>query len=120
MFDDNVRVYRVLDADGSLQGTLYTDFFPRDTKQSGAWMTNFAEQRIDASGHDERPIVTLTMNFTRPTATKPSLLTLGEVRTFVHEFGHALHSLLSRCRYMSLSGTNVYRDFVELPSQFHE
>ena len=120
VFDDNVRVYRVLDADGSLQGTLYTDFFPRDTKQSGAWMTNFAEQRIDASGHDERPIVTLTMNFTRPTATKPSLLTLGEVRTFVHEFGHALHSLLSRCRYMSLSGTNVYRDFVELPSQFHE
>lgn len=83
-------------------------------------MTAFREQYRDLSGEDVRPLVSLTMNFTRPTATKPSLLTFGEVRTFLHEFGHGLHCLLSRCRYESTSGTNVYRDFVELPSQFHE
>ena len=108
-------MYDVTDADGQYMGTLYTDFFPRDTKQGGAWMTNFREQYGDV-----RPLVSLCMNFTRPTADKPSLLTFGEVRTFMHEFGHGLHSLLSKTRYESLSGTNVYRDFVEMPSQFNE
>ena len=83
-------------------------------------MTSFREQYIDDEGNDVRPLVTLTMNFTRPTDNKPSLLTVREVETFMHEFGHALHQLLSRCRYQSLSGTNVYRDFVEVPSQFNE
>ena len=108
------------DEDGKTVGVLYLDFFPRATKQSGAWMTSFREQYIDGDGNDVRPLVTLTMNFSRPTDTKPSLLTVREVETFMHEFGHALHQLLSRCKYQSLSGTNVYRDFVEVPSQFNE
>lgn len=120
LFNDDVKVFSVVDDDDNYIGTIYTDFFPRDTKQSGAWMTNFGEQYEDADCHDVRPIVTLTMNFTRPTPSKPSLLTYGEVNTFLHEFGHGLHSLLSRCKYVSTSGTNVYRDFVEMPSQFHE
>lgn len=119
-FHPDAKVYTVNDENEEYIGTLYTDFFPRSTKQSGAWMTNFAEQWVDAEGHDHRPIVSLTMNFTRPTPSKPSLLTFGEVNTFLHEFGHGLHSLLSRCNYISTSGTNVYRDFVEMPSQFHE
>ena len=119
-FHPDTKVYIVSDENEEYVGTLYTDFFPRTTKQSGAWMTNFAEQWRDAEGHDHRPIVSLTMNFTRPTPSKPSLLTFGEVNTFLHEFGHGLHSLLSRCNYISTSGTNVYRDFVEMPSQFHE
>jgi peptidyl-dipeptidase Dcp len=83
-------------------------------------MTNFSEQFVDANGVDNRPLVSIVMNFTKPTAEKPSLLTPYEVETFLHEFGHALHGLLTRCNYVSLSGTNVYRDFVELPSQFNE
>lgn len=120
VYNPDVKVFDVQDEHGNFMGLLYTDFFPRATKQSGAWMTNYREQRVNADGIDERPIVTLTMNFTKPTADKPSLLTLNEVNTFIHEFGHGLHSLLSKCRYESLSGTNVYRDFVELPSQFNE
>lgn len=120
VFHPEVEVYDVTDEDGKAVGMLYLDFFPRDTKQSGAWMTSFREQYIDDDGNDVRPLVTLTMNFTRPTETKPSLLTVREVETFMHEFGHALHQLLSRCKYQSLSGTNVYRDFVEVPSQFNE
>ena len=120
VFHPEVEVYDVTDEDGKAVGMLYVDFFPRATKQSGAWMTSFREQYIDDSGNDVRPLVTLTMNFTRPTYTKPSLLTVREVETFMHEFGHALHQLLSRCKYQSLSGTNVYRDFVEVPSQFNE
>ena len=120
VFHPNVEVFDVTDADGKAVGMLYLDFFPRPTKQSGAWMTSFREQYIDKDGNDVRPHVTLTMNFTRPTDTKPSLLTIREVETFMHEFGHALHQLLSRCTYQSLSGTNVYRDFVEVPSQFNE
>ena len=120
VFHPEVEVYDVTDADGKAVGMLYLDFFPRATKQSGAWMTSFREQYIDDDGNDVRPLVTLTMNFTRPTESKPSLLTLREVETFMHEFGHALHQLLSRCKYQSLSGTNVYRDFVEVPSQFNE
>ena len=120
VFHPEVKVYNVTDDDGNFVALLYTDFFPRDTKQSGAWMTNFREQYRDADGNDVRPIVTLTMNFTRPTDTKPSLLTYYEVETFMHEFGHGLHGMLSKCKYTSTSGTNVYRDFVELPSQFNE
>ena len=120
VFHPEVEVFDVTDEDGKAVGMLYVDFFPRATKQSGAWMTSFREQYIDDSGNDVRPLVTLTMNFTRPTDTKPSLLTVREVETFMHEFGHALHQLLSRCKYQSLSGTNVYRDFVEVPSQFNE
>ena len=120
VFHPEVEVYDVTDEDGKPVGMLYLDFFPRATKQSGAWMTSFREQYIDDAGNDVRPHVTLTMNFTRPTSTKPSLLTIREVETFMHEFGHALHQLLSRCKYQSLSGTNVYRDFVEVPSQFNE
>ena len=120
VFHPEVEVYDVTDENGKPVGVLYMDFFPRATKQSGAWMTSFREQYIDENGNDVRPLVTLTMNFTRPTDTKPSLLTVREVETFMHEFGHALHQLLSRCKYQSLSGTNVYRDFVEVPSQFNE
>ena len=120
VFHPEVEVYDVTDENGRAVGMLYLDFFPRATKQSGAWMTSFREQYIDKNGNDVRPLVTLTMNFTRPTDTKPSLLTVREVETFMHEFGHALHQLLSRCKYQSLSGTNVYRDFVEVPSQFNE
>ena len=120
VFYPEVEVFDVTDEDGKAVGMLYLDFFPRATKQSGAWMTSFREQYIDENGNDVRPLVTLTMNFTRPTDTKPSLLTVREVETFMHEFGHALHQLLSRCKYQSLSGTNVYRDFVEVPSQFNE
>lgn len=120
VFDQSIKVFNVANKDGKTLGFLYTDFFPRETKQGGAWMTNFREQYVDEQGRDVRPIVTLTMNFTPPTETKPSLLTFGEVQTFLHEFGHGLHSLLSQCKYESTSGTNVYRDFVEMPSQFHE
>ncbi|HEX2394728.1 MAG TPA: M3 family metallopeptidase, partial [Bacteroidales bacterium] len=110
---------RVLDHDGSFLALLYTDYFPREGKQGGAWMTNYLEQYIE-NGKDIRPHVSLVLNFTKPTASKPSLLTYEEVRTYLHEFGHALHSILSRCTYMDLAGTNVYRDFVELPSQIME
>ena len=101
-------------------GMLYADFFPRDTKRSGAWMTEFAGQSIDENGKNIRPLITIVTNFTPPTDNKPSLLTYYEVETFLHEFGHALHGLLSDCKYSSLSGTSVFHDFVELPSQFNE
>lgn len=119
VYHPDVKVYRVSDQDGSFLALLYVDFFPRDGKQGGAWMTNYLEQYKE-QGKDVRPHVSLVLNFTKPTATKPSLITYDEVRTFLHEFGHALHSILSDCTYMSLSGTNVYRDFVELPSQIME
>lgn len=120
VYHPDVKAYDVLDADGSFVGVLYTDFFPRASKRPGAWMTNFAEQTVDAQGVDHRPLVSIVMNFTKPTADTPSLLTPYEVETFLHEFGHALHGLLSRCTYSYTSGTNVRRDFVELPSQFNE
>lgn len=119
-YHPDVKVYDVTDDKGQFIGVLYTDFFPRDTKRPGAWMTGFSEQFVDAAGVDNRPLVSIVMNFTKPTADKPALLTPYEVETFLHEFGHALHGLLTRCNYASLSGTNVYRDFVELPSQFNE
>lgn len=118
-YHTDVKTYDVFDNDGSFLAVLYTDFFPRSNKDGGAWMTEFRGQEI-TNGVDIRPIVSLVMNFTKPTADKPSLLTFGEVTTFLHEFGHALHGMLSRCRYGSLSGTNVMRDFVELPSQLME
>ena len=120
IFNPEVKAYDVTDSEGNFVGIIYTDFFPRATKRSGAWMTGFRDQLIDATGKNIRPIVSITMNFTRPTENKPSLLTYSEVETFLHEFGHALHGLLTNCRYASLSGTSVYRDFVELPSQFNE
>ncbi len=120
VYHPDVRAYRVIDCSGEFLGVLYTDFFPRESKRPGAWMTDFRPQWIDADGTDQRPNVSIVMNFTKPTPSKPSLLTPSEVSTFLHEFGHALHGLLSKTRYASLSGTNVYRDFVELPSQFNE
>ena len=119
VYNPEVKSFDVTDNEGNFVGILYTDFFPRATKRSGAWMTEFRSERI-VDGVSERPHVTLTMNFTRPTETKPSLLTFNEVETFIHEFGHALHSLLTQTKYQSLSGTSVYRDFVEVPSQFNE
>ena len=120
VYHPNVRTYEVTDADGSYLGLLYTDFFPREGKQSGAWMNNLQEQYHTASGEDHRPHIVLVMNFTPPTEGHPALLTPGEVRTFLHEFGHALHGMFASARYSSLSGTNVVRDFVELPSQLME
>ena len=120
VYHKEASAYEVTDADGSYVGVIYTDFFPRPGKRQGAWMTEFKGQWMENDSTDSRPHVTIVMNFTRPTATAPSLLTYGEVETFLHEFGHALHGLLSKVTYNSLSGTNVYRDFVELPSQFNE
>lgn len=119
-YHGEVIVYRVDDEKGNYIGLLYTDFFPRATKQSGAWMTEYKGQWIEKEGHNSRPHVSIVMNFSRPTADMPSLLTYDEVSTFLHEFGHALHGLLAQCTYSSLSGTNVAHDFVELPSQFME
>ena len=119
-YHKDVIVYEVLDFDKSLLGVLYVDFFSRDTKQSGAWMSDVKGQFVDRQNTDHRPNVMISMNFQRPTKTNPSLLTYSEVKTFLHEFGHALHGLLSKCRYESMSGTNVKHDFVELPSQIME
>lgn len=120
VYHPDVKAYDVNDAEGKYVGVLYTDFFPRSTKRPGAWMTNFKDEYFDENGVSSRPHVTIVMNFTKPTAEKPSLLTPYEVETFLHEFGHALHGLLAETKYASLSGTAVYRDFVELPSQFNE
>ncbi len=120
VYHQDVKAFDVTDEAGNFIGVIYTDFFPRESKRPGAWMTEFRGQQVDADGVDRRPHVSIVMNFTKPTADKPSLLTPYEVETFLHEFGHALHGLLSRCNYGSLAGTNVYRDFVELPSQFNE
>lgn len=120
VYHPDVKAFDVTDADGSDIGVIFTDFFPRATKRPGAWMTEFRAQHTDADGRDVRPQVTIVMNFTKPTASAPSLLTPYEVETFLHEFGHALHGLLSKANYSSLSGTSVRRDFVELPSQFNE
>lgn len=120
VYHPDVKAFDVTGENGEFIGVIYTDFFPRATKRPGAWMTSFKNQCIDEKGENERPHVSIVMNFTKPTADTPSLLTPYEVETFLHEFGHALHGLLTQCRYSSLSGTSVYRDFVELPSQFNE
>ena len=119
LYHPEVDAYDVTDGDGKFISVLYTDFHPRDSKRSGAWMSEFKGQFIEG-GVDSRPQITIVMNFTRPTADKPALLTFDEVTTLLHEFGHALHGMLTKCSYESLSGTNVYRDFVELPSQILE
>lgn len=120
LYHPDVKVYKVTDEDGTYKGLLYTDFFPRSSKRQGAWMTSFKEQWIEPDGSNSRPLISIVMNFTKPTAETPSLLTPYEVETFLHEFGHSLHGLLANTKYESLSGTSVYRDFVELPSQFNE
>ena len=123
VYNKEVDAWEVRDEDGEFLAVLYTDFHPRKSKQSGAWMTSYKEQYLEKKDEkmvDSRPIVSVTMNFTKPTEDKPALLTLGEVETFLHEFGHALHGMFSKVRFESLSGTNVYWDFVELPSQFME
>lgn len=120
VYHEDVEAVDVLDSDGSHLGILYMDFWPRPGKRGGAWMTDFRGQWRDDSGMDHRPLISIVTNFTKPVGERPSLLTPREVETLLHEFGHALHGLLSQCRYESLSGTNVYRDFVELPSMFNE
>lgn len=120
VYHPDVKVYEVFDKDNTFLALLYCDFYPRENKKSGAWMTTFKGQYIDENGVNHRPHVSLVMNFTKPTDNCPSLLTLGEVETFLHEFGHSLHEMFSNCKYEELSGTNVYWDFVELPSQFME
>jgi peptidyl-dipeptidase Dcp len=119
-YHPDVKTFEVSDQKtGKFVGLFYADFFPRKSKRNGAWMTSFRDQGL-WHGQVGRPHISIVCNFTEPTATKPSLLTLDEVRTLFHEFGHALHGLLSNCEYVSLSGTNVYWDFVELPSQIME
>ena len=120
LYNPAVETFKVTDADGSLLGIFSTDYFPRASKRGGAWMTNFREQYVDAEGNDIRPIIINVGNMTAPTDSLPALFTIDEVETVFHEFGHALHGLLSKCRYPSVSGTNVARDFVETFSQFNE
>ena len=120
VYHPDVKAFDVKDSDGSFLGIIYTDFFPRASKRPGAWMTDFKPQFVTDQGVNSRPIVSIVMNFTKPTANTPSLLTPYEVETFLHEFGHSLHGLLANTKYQSMSGTNVDRDFVELPSQFNE
>lgn len=120
VYHPDVKAYEVFDEDGSFLAVFYADFYPRDGKQGGAWMTEFQGQYINSKGENIRPHVSVVMNLTKPTASKPALLTLGEVETFLHEFGHSLHGMLANTRFESLSGTNVWWDFVEMPSQFME
>ena len=120
VYHPDVQAYEVFDRDGSYLAVLYTDFHPRAGKRSGAWMTSYKEQWIESDGTNSRPHVSVTMNFTKPTAEKPALLTFSEVTTFLHEFGHALHGMFANTRFQCMSGTNVYWHFVELPSQIME
>ena len=120
VYNPDVRTYEVTDTDGSYLALLYVDFHPRKGKQDGAWMTEYQGQWIERDGTNVRPHVSLVMNLSRPTADKPALLNLSEVETFLHEFGHSLHGMFANTRFESLSGTNVWWDFVEMPSQFME
>lgn len=119
VYHPEVEAFDVIDKNGDFLAVLYTDFHPREGKRQGAWMTEFKGQYME-NGKDSRPHVALVMNFTRPTETEPALLTFDEVNTFLHEFGHGLHGMLTKCTYESQSGTNVKHDFVELPSQIME
>lgn len=119
-YHEDVQVFEALEADGTHIGILYMDFHPRESKRGGAWMSSYRSQRRDPDGTFIHPVITIVCNFSPPTATQPSLLTYDEMTTFFHEFGHALHGLLSNVTYPSLAGTNVPRDFVELPSQVME
>ena len=120
VYHPDVKAFEVFDKDGSFLAVFYADFHPRKGKQGGAWMTEYQGQFIDRKGENVRPHVSVVMNLTKPTEEKPALLTLGEVETFLHEFGHSLHGMFANTRFESLSGTNVWWDFVELPSQFME
>ncbi len=120
VYHEEVKVYEVFEADGSHRGLVYMDFFPRESKRGGAWMTSFRKQYIDQDGNYVHPIVTIVGNFRRPSGDTPALLSFDEVTTYYHEFGHALHGLLSDRTFQSLTGTAVPRDFVELPSQIME
>ena len=120
VYNEAVDAFKVTDADGSLLGIFMTDYFPRDSKRGGAWMTNFRDQYIDAQGNDIRPIIINVGNMSAPKDSIPALFTIDEVETVFHEFGHALHGLVTKCTYPSVSGTSVARDFVETFSQFNE
>ena len=120
LYNPEAEAFKVSDEDGSLIGIIVTDFYPRDSKRAGAWMSNFAEQYYDENGVNVRPVIVNVGNFNKPSEDKPALLTIDQVETMFHEFGHALHGLLSQCHYKGLSGTSVKRDFVELPSQINE
>lgn len=120
LYHPEVRTYEVFDAEGKHLAVFFCDYFPRASKRSGAWMSNFRESYVDANGNEVRPLVYNVGNFTKPTAETPSLLTLDEVETLFHEFGHGLHGMLTRVDYYGISGTSVARDFVELPSQITE
>ena len=119
IYDSSVVTYEVKDQ-GNTIGILYMDFYARESKSSGAWMTEFRGQYRTPEGKNILPIISVVCNFSNPTANTPSLLNIDEVQTLFHEFGHALHGLLSKCQYKSMAGTNVSRDFVELPSQIME
>lgn len=120
LYHTDVRAFDVIDKDGTRLALLYTDFHPRENKQGGAWMTGYRDQYIDDNGTNHLPHVSIVMNFSKPTPERPALLTMGEVGTLLHEFGHALHGIFSHVRRRNMGGTNVYWDFVELPSQFME
>ncbi|MFI3266662.1 MAG: M3 family metallopeptidase [Rikenellaceae bacterium] len=120
VYDKDARAFKVLDKDGSYLALLYMDYFPRESKRGGAWMTSFRDMYTTLDGQEVRPFITVTTNFTKPTETTPALLTFGELETILHEFGHALHGILAEGKYPSMTGTSVYRDFVELPSQIME
>jgi peptidyl-dipeptidase Dcp len=119
LYNPEVRTFEVYDNDGTFLSILYTDYHPRPGKNGGAWMTSYRDQKNE-DGNEVRPLISIVANFTRPSETRPSLLSFNELITFLHEFGHSLHGMLTKCTYESLSGTNVARDFVELPSQFME
>lgn len=119
VYQEDVKAYEVID-NNEVIAIVYMDFFPRASKRSGAWMTNFREQYYSRDGQNIIPVISLVFNFTKPAGDKPSMLNIDELQTLFHEFGHGLHSMLSRCHYRSLSGTNVSRDYVEMPSQFME
>jgi peptidyl-dipeptidase Dcp len=119
VYHPEVKTYEVYDQDNTLLSLLYIDYHPRPGKSGGAWMTSYRDQR-NINGTEVRPLISIVANFTRPSETRPSLLSFNELTTFLHEFGHSLHGMLTKCTYESLSGTNVARDFVELPSQFME
>ena len=120
VYNPVVKAFRLTDADGSLLGIFYADWYSRDTKRGGAWMNNFRDQYVDADGKDVRPVIVNVCNFPPATETEPSMLTVDQVQTAFHEFGHALHGFLTKCRYPEVSGTSVARDFVEMFSQFNE
>lgn len=120
LYHPECEAFKVSDEDGSLIGVLITDYYPRESKRAGAWMENFVQQYVDENGVNVRPVIVNVGNFNKPDGDKPALLNIDQVETMFHEFGHAIHGLLSQCHYKSISGTSVKRDFVELPSQINE